>query len=134
MSHLWLFTSTLYVPRRHSPADAVGQWGDVSEYTSGAAAGGHFIGAGAATHACAPTTARHEGALLALNAPSEALLIVFYAGDMGNWAVTNGVVSATQPYDLLVSDSCSSFCLKHADYDWRQLDHRSRRYCAQQKR
>lgn len=75
----------------------------MSDSAAGLATGGHFVGAGAATHACPPTTARHEGTLqlFLLSANLRACLSTTL-GDMGNWDVSGGTISQVKNLDLLV--------------------------------
>jgi len=61
----------------------VHEFGDLSNTATAASAGGHYIGAGIATHGCPDTTARHEG-------------------DMGNWTASAGSISGPpKTLDLL---------------------------------
>jgi len=59
----------------------VHQWGDLSNYTSAASAGGHFDISGK-SHGCENTTDRQTG-------------------DTGNWQATGGVISGSKSLDLM---------------------------------
>jgi len=80
----------------------VHEFGDISDSAQGLATGLHLVGQGSNTHACPTTSLRHEG-------------------DMGNWPVAGGVLSASRSFDLLTLTGGSSIIgyavIVHADTD-----------------